>query len=275
MLDKRKQTDKDTIDDEVEDFNDAGEFLDKINGISYIEEASAPEQIHGKMLYYVRGLEVEKKQEKLSEEEKELLRLGQIYRRKRKMRKYWVLAATYVLVLAFGITSMGGPKKMFETFERIVMGRDQSGIDSEDIVEFEEVSEEEKVYQLIEEEYGIVPVRMRYLPTEVEFLNAKMGNEIQRIDISYGIVDEVEVVYFIRPNYRDSSLGMDIEDRIVCEYVMNLENISIVVKEYEVERIENSRWLAEFEYEEVQYHIMAMDMEQPEFEMILENLKFL
>lgn len=275
MLEERKQTDVVTVNDEVEDFDDVGKFLNKINGIPCIGEVSVPERIHEKMQYYVRELEIEKKQEKLSEEEKELLLLGQIYRRKRKMRKYWVLAATLVLVLAFGITSMGGPKKLFETFERAIKGRDQSVVNSKDIVRFEEIEEEEKVYQLIEDEYGFSPVRFQYLPEKVAFLNAKMGNEIQRIDISYGIKDEVEVVYFIRPNYREGSLVRDIEDLVINEYLLDVEEVSIKVKQYKVEGVEKSRWIAEFTYQEVQYALLMMDMEKTEVENILNNLKFL
>lgn len=210
-----------------------------------------------------------------SEEDKELIRLGKIYRKRKKLHRYLVAAAAIVGVLAFGITSMGGPKKVFEKFERNVLGREQSGIDSDDNTKFVETIDEEEVYQEIEDKYGFTPVKPVYRPEGVVLLDTTIGDEIQGIHMNYGIGDEVSLSYFIRPNYREGSYGTDMEDEVIDEYYLENGELSINVKQYRLEDGNGKRWSAEFSYNDVNYFLVAMDMEKQEFEKILKNLYFL
>lgn len=210
-----------------------------------------------------------------SEEDKELIRLGKIYRKRKKLHRYLVAAAAIVGVLAFGITSMGGPKKVFEKFERNVLGREQNGIDSDDNTKFVETIDEEEVYQEIEDKYGFTPVKPVYRPEGVVLLGTTIGDEIQGIHMNYGIGDEVSLSYFIRPNYREGSYGTDMEDEVIDEYYLENGELSINVKQYRLEDGNVKRWSAEFSYNDVNYFLVAMDMEKQEFEKILKNLFFL
>ena len=58
--------------------------------------------------------EKEPEAEKLTAEEKELIHLGRIYKKRKRLQKYVVLAAVLILAMAFGMTSIGGPEKIFE-----------------------------------------------------------------------------------------------------------------------------------------------------------------
>lgn len=208
-----------------------------------------------------------------SEEDKELIRLGKIYRKRKKLHRYLVAAAAIVGVLAFGITSMGGPKKVFEKFERNVLGREQIGIDSNDDTKFVDTVNEEEVYQQIEDEFGFYPVKPIYRPEGVEFLEASVGDEIQGIHLIYGVDKDVNISYHIRPNYRDSSWGKDIEDELLKEEYMTISDVDICLKQYQVdETIE--RWLVGFEYNNVSYSMMINGIEETEIEKIVENLFF-
>ncbi len=184
-----------------------------------------------------------------------------------------VLAAALVAVLALGITSIGGPEKVVETLKRYTLNREQVRVNSDDNIELIENVSEEEVYQEIEDKFGFLPVRMVYLPEEIEFIKAKIGDEIQGIYFTYGKEGEVKIKYLIRPNYRDGSLGKDVEDELLEEYIEENEYTTINVKRYRVEGNEE-RWSVQFEYKNVFYSILIMDTSKEETEKIVENLIF-
>ncbi len=207
-------------------------------------------------------------------EEKELIRLGRIYRRKRKNRKYLILAAVMVFVLALGITSVGGPEKVFDTFKIMTMGREHVQINSNEDVEIVDYVNEEAVYEAIEEKFGFNPVKLEYLPKEIEYQGSTVGEKIQGVSLIYGHDDKTNIVYIIRPNYRESSLGTDMEDIKIQEYEILVSDMEIRIDQYRVEKTGESRWSAEFVYQDVQYFLRILGMEQEEVEEILNNLYF-
>lgn len=209
-----------------------------------------------------------------SEEDKELIRLGKIYRKRKKLHRYLVAAAAIVGVLAFGITSMGGPKKVFEKFNWTLAGREQTNVDSdnEDVVQMDDVKEDE-VYQEIEDKYGFLAVRPVYLPEDVVLLETSMGDEIQGIHLTYGTAPEANISYHIRPNYRESSWGKDIEDELLKEEHMIVSDVDICLKQYRVDE-RTERWLVGFEYNNASYSMLIMNLEEAEIKKIIENLIF-
>lgn len=211
--------------------------------------------------------------EKLTAEEKELIRLGRIYKKRKRLQKYVVLAAVLILAMAFGMTSIGGPKKVFERIKYVFSNIDQTNVDSdhEDISRTSGMDEEE-AYQKIEETFKITPVGLNYLPEDIVFLEAQMGEEIQAIHMLYGVDEEVKISYFIRPNYRVSSYGKDIEDEFIEEYIEENEYAIIYIRKYVIENEE--RWSVQFEYKETLYTISITDTSKKEVEKIVENLFF-
>lgn len=197
-----------------------------------------------------------------SEEDKELIRLGKIYRKRKKLHRYLVAAAAIVGVLAFGITSMGGPKKVFEKFNWTLAGREQTNVDSdnEDVVQMDDVKEDE-VYEQIEDKYGFTPVKPLYLPEDVVLLEVSMGDEIQGIYMMYGTGENVRLTYLIRPNYKIGSLAKDVEDLLLEEYVEKSEYAPINVRKYLIDNTEE-RWEVQFEYKEVAYSMLIMDSDE-------------
>ena len=184
-----------------------------------------------------------------------------------------VFATALVSVLALGITSIPGPEKVFETFERKVLGRERTGVDTNDSNEFVESVNEEEAYQKIEEEFGFVPVKLLYLPEQMEFLEAKIGGAIQGVDITYGNKEKVKIRYSIHPNYRKSSIGKDVEDELKEEYEKKNDYKTKSIKKYLVNKKEE-RWSVQFEYKNVFYSILIMDTSKEETEKIVENLIF-
>lgn len=254
-----------------------------------IADVNAPASLREELFRDIREYEVEKakatEQEpevetvesnvsRLTEEEMELIRLGKKYKKSKKNKKLYVLIAAAVLAMGLGITSMGGPERVMERFEQAVFGRDRSGVDTEDeIKDIENVAEEE-VYQQIEDKYGFAPVRLDHLPEEIEFLQGDLHDKLQSIQLYYGCNNKVNITYTIRPNYRGSSLGIDVEDEILEEYVEKIGETSIQVKKIKVSDNGEERWTAEFNYNDTQYYIMTSDISESELQNILKNLYF-
>lgn len=213
--------------------------------------------------------------EKLTVEEKELIYLGRIYKKRRKLYRVLVVAAVLVMAMAFGITSIGGPEKVFERIKYVFSTIDQTNVDSdhEDVARTSGLDEEE-AYREIEETFGFAPVELLYLPENVIFLDAKIGEEIQGAHLSYGINQNVKIAYFIRPNYRVSSYGKDIEDEFLEEYIEENEYTTIYIRKYLVEKNEE-RWSVQFEYKETLYSLSITESSKDEVKKIVENLFFL
>ena len=269
MKDDRTSIEKQVVPEDVQ------RFIGMVNEDSMATQAILPEDMKGNVWKNIQTMKEEHAREYLSDEEKELIRLGKIYKKKKKMKKYWAFAAVFIMLLALGITSVGGPKRMFEKVSWIMAGREQTNIDSEneDVVQLSGV-EEEEAYQQIKNDFGIEAVRMYYLPNDVEYMKANVGDEIQGIQLFYGKENKVVLEYFVAPSYRSGSLGIDKEEETVERYVLENRDVQIEVKSYQVEGQENNRWVAEFLYQDIYYSLHGADMKKAEFEKILKNLYF-
>lgn len=249
-------------------------LMKKIDEDPKLRDLKAPEKLREKVFEAIHEIQNEQIRECLSEEDKELLRLGRIYRKKRKCQKYLVLVAVMVMVLAIGITSVGGAEKVFRIVKRNLLIREQTQVNSEQGVKEIDNLDEEKVYEKIEDEFGFLPVRMMYLPKGVEFQEANIYEEIQEIQLIYGKGKNADIIYTIRPNFREGSWGRDIEDRLIEEYSIDRSRAVIHVKKYGIED-GTVRWVAMFEFQDVSYSLMIFNMEKIEVEDIVQNLYFL
>ena len=264
--------------DEEEFVRDAERILKAANADPDIVSAPVPvERMREHIFCEIRAREAhreEKKEAMLSPQERELIRLGKIYQRRRKVQRYVVLAAALVAALAIGMTSIGGPEKVFDIFKIGTLGREQTQINSGEGVEQGTDWSEDKVYEEIEEKYGFYPVKLHYLPEGVEFQEGTIGNEIQDINLVYGHEDKVDLIFIIRPNYRSASIGTDVEDTEMQSYQMTVRDVPMEVIQYQVEETGESRWSVSFSYQDVQYFLRLFRMEQKEVEKILNNLYF-
>lgn len=253
---------------------EADKLMEEVNQDPSLANVKAPEEIYDKLSAQIREYEANKTKE-LSEEDKELIRLGKIYKKRRKWNKVLVLAAAMVLALALGVTSIGGPKRVFEEVRWLLGGEEHTNIDTDDerIEEPDDISEEQ-AYQQIEEEFGFCPVSFDYLPDGMEFAEMIMGEEIQRIHLVYEKQERVGLHYYIHTNYKLSSMGTEIEEEASEKYVIQKDNVSITVKKYEVSENNESRWRLDFVYRENQYFIEIVDLKEKEVKKIVENLYF-
>ena len=240
-------------------------FMQEVYSDPDVANAEPPADLHDKVFAEIHARELAKR-------EQEVIRLEKVYRKRLRFQKYVAVAAVMVLVLAFGVTSMGGPNRVYEMMKSTLTGREQVTIDSNNISETTGMSEEE-AYQEIEEKFGFVPVGLNYLPKGVGYVEAEFYDEIQSINIVYGREDDVKIVYLMRPNYRAGSFGKDVEDDFIEEYIEENESATIYVRKYLVDEKEE-RWSVQFEYKGILYTMTIMDSSKGEVEKIVKNLFF-
>ena len=248
-------------------------FLEAIDQELEVENVELPANMYENIWKEIRTREAEQARENLCDEDKELLRLGRAYKKRHRMRKYMVLAAAVVAVLALGITSVGGPEKIFETLKRYTLGREQMNVNSEERIDRVGDVSEETIYEEVEDAFGFYPVRLNYLPEEIVFIEGEVSKEIQFIHMLYGKGGDVNISYQVRPNYRESSWGKDIEDELLEEYDMIVKDVRVQLRKYLVEGDEE-RWFIGFEYENTSYSMLLMHLDKHEVEKIAKNLYF-
>ena len=247
-------------------------ILDIINSDPVLKDVQAPE-IREKLFAQITEYEEQKRLENLSEEDKEWIRLGKIYRKRRKWNRYIVLGAALVAVLALGTVSIGEDKNILSIFKKMVAGEEMTEIDS-DSIEPTLYTEEDKVYEDIEKEYEFTPVKLEYLPQQTVFQEAMFYTDIQGINMYYGTKEEANIIYTIRPNYRESSFSVVVEDRKIQEYSINANDVIISLTEYEIDESKENRWSVLWVYQDVQYWLRITDMKQNEIEKIVNSLSF-
>ena len=256
---------------------EADQILQEVEADSEVADLKASEEIDERLYEQIRQYKEKQDapEEVLSEKQQEWIRLGKIYQSKRKNRKYVVLATAMMAAFAVGITSFGEPERIFEKFNWNIGNREQTNFDSddEDIVAAK-VSEEEEAYQKIKDEFGFEPVRMYYLPEGMKFEESTIFREMQNAQIIYGEDNDKILRYQVVMDYRDSSIGLDVEDEVLKEKNIEVKGVLITIKYYGVEEGISKRMSATFKYQDVQYLLSINDMKEEEFEKILKNLKF-
>lgn len=224
---------------------------------------------------------------KLSEEDQEALRLGRemlknqseekkiytMHRKKSNIRRIVALAAVLILVMAVGMTSIGGPERMLQFMKSSVGGRKVSQVDSSDKNKIIEEEDEEKAYEKIEKEFGIAPVRLWWYPENMEFENMILDTDIQVAEVDYLYKDK-KIEYFVSASYGEVSWGYDNEDKKIDYYCEQVKSTDIEVTEYETPETERNRYVAEFEYKKLHY-CLSGELTKEEIENILKNLYFL
>lgn len=257
--------------DELE-FVDPDLILEEVNNDPELRDVKAPEDLHDRVFAQIREYEEQKRLAALSDEDKELLRLGKIYRKRLSRRKYVVLAAALVAVFAIGTVSFGEKENVLSFFERVFSGGEEVVTDSGSIEPVKYIDEEE-VLRKIEDTYDIDPIELEYLPQKTTFQEADFYEDMQEVYLYYGVGDEASIIYTIKPNFRESSYSTVVEDQKKQEYTLCVEDTDVLVKEYAITDSSMNRWCASWVFQDVQYVLNITDMEQSDVELIINNLK--
>lgn len=197
------------------------------------------------------------------------------YSRKRKKRVYLLVAAVAVLALAAGMTSIGGAPFVTGVMKKIVGDREMVQIDSEREGNGDrntKESEEEHFYQEVEEAFGFTPVMLGYKPVNAIIIDCEMNEELEEACMVFEY-EKKTIEYQIWVNYKDKSVGYDVEDKLVYEESLLISGEEINIKEYQVDDTDLREYIAQFEYKGVYYTLNGC-IRKEEFSKIINNLIF-
>ena len=93
-----------------------------------------------------------------------------------------------------------------------------------------------------------------------------VDEDLQEASLFYSIGDKV-LNFRIVSRYVKSSTGIEISDELLQEYVIELPETKINVKEYNIVETGEKEYIAQFTYKNSEYF-------QAEFEKIIKNLHF-
>ena len=224
---------------------------------------------------------------KLSEEDREALRIGRemlknqseekkIYtmrRKKRNIRRIVALAAVLILVMAVGMTSIGGPERMLQFVKSSVGGRQVSKVNSSDKNKIIEEEDEELAYEDAEKEFGIGVVRILGKLDGMQFDKMTLDRDLQVAELSYDYKDG-KIQFIISAAYGETAWGSDNEDIVIDNYFIKRKETTIEVKKYKMVEKSKDRFAAEFEYKDINYCITGT-INEIEIKKIIDNLYFM
>ena len=196
--------------------------------------------------------------------------------RKKKKSKLVIGALAAVLILVCGsvMTSVGSKSYWKVLWERengdenynLINVEDMETKETEDIDELEADKEITKVI-------GTALVKIEYKPKGMRFIRYTVDKDQRNVVLFYEYGKEV-IRYSMYTNSKDSSFGQKTIDKLLNEYDIENGNQIIHVKEYDVKNQTEKRYIAEFQYKDIQYQLKGI-MEKNDFEEILKNLFFM
>lgn len=256
------------------ELEEADRIMEMVNADPELRDLKPPADMLEKILESAREIWEQEEIENLSEGNKELIRLGKLYQKRKRYSRYALVGAAMLVALGLGSVSLGESKGLFSMVTRFFSGGDRAVVNSHNIDPVV-YNNEMEVYEDIEKTFGFKPVRLGYLPKGISFQEATLCNELQVINLIYGTDDAADIIYVIRPNFRESSFGTTIDDKQIHVFQMKVNDVDVFLTEYEVKASGEHRWSVQFEYEDIQYWLKLTNMEQSEVEEIVNNLCFL
>lgn len=197
-----------------------------------------------------------------------------VYHRKKK-RHYLIIALAAVLVIVAGSAMTGvGSKPYWKVILERVMGDALISVTNVEDMESQETEDIDElgVYRDINEILGIAPIRLEYKPKGMVLKNYSIDKDQRRAYLFYQYGEEI-IRYTMYMNDSDSSFVQKDLDTLNDKYEIKNDYFTISIEEYIINDTTDKRFIAEFEYQEVQYQIKGI-MEKEELNKILENLFF-
>ena len=254
---------------------DADNIMKEVNSDPRMKDVVAPEIIREKLFAQIREYEEQKAHTQLSEEDKELIRLGKKYKKNRKKGKFLILIAAVVSAMGVGVVSMGGPKRIWTEVEGMIAGKEQTYTDTDGKRTGEMIAiDEADAYDEVKETFGFEPVRLYYVPDGMEFVERTISKEIQNVQFIYEGKKSEVIIYRMQTNHRLNNMGKDLDDTFLEKYTTEVDGVSVYVERYMVEETKDEKWNVKFEFEEVKYTLLISGIKEAEIETIIEEIHF-
>lgn len=197
-----------------------------------------------------------------------------VHRSRKKRRLFLALAAVLILVCGSVMTGTGSKSYWKVLWDRVA-GEEKVNIINVEDMESEETgdADEIQVFNEIRKEIGISPVRLGYMPEKMGFIGYELNKTQGQAILFYKYGDQI-MQYSMYMNNTDSSYGQTELDTLIDKYQIEIQKNSIInIQEYDINGYDKNRFVAEFEYMDVQYQLTGI-IEKDEFNKIIENLIF-
>lgn len=235
------------------------------------------ERIRKKIQNDIEQYEKEHGNAGLSAEESHARKPGrerETYRGKKSRKLYLILAAALLMALGASMTTMGGPERVVQLVKSIVGEREVTRVNSGEDMLIIESGDSEEAYEVLSDELGVEPVRIMVgVLNGLSFEAMEFDTNTQTAELIYTYKGE-KVIYFVNASYIISSWGVDAEDKVTDQYVLEKRGNVIQITEYETPKSRTKRYEAEFRYNKIEYRLIGT-MEKEEFETILNNFYFI
>lgn len=213
------------------------------------------------------------KEKESAEAEKDKEKAEKKFGRKRRRRIVAMGTVAAALALTIGITGIGGPEMVVQYVQQKVGNRVVEKINSDESNLTITEENEEEAYQLLSDELGTEPVRVFGVIGRLNFERMEFDEDLQMAEIYYDFEKKGKLIFFVNASYKTSSFGLDIEDEIEKEYVVEVKGEKIKIIEYRVKETGERRYRASFDYRGLEYYLLG-NMKQEDFDYILQNLRF-
>ena len=259
---------------------EAGEIMEEMDSDESLQDISFPEDLDEKMWSKIQEYEEQQKAyEKLSDADKEAIRLGREVQALRGGEdtkdhlKKDVESDSYIDNVV-PIVSIGGTPFFGRVLNDIIGDREMVKVNTErEDGNKNEVAgnTEEQTYEEIKEKFGVDVVRLKRNSTGMALIQSDIDEMLKRVCLIYKDNNTV-IQYQMEIQSENKSYAYDIEDKKVKRTQITVDGNKIDVIQYELED-GNEENVARFSYEDVFYTINAT-MKEADFKELLNNLYF-
>ena len=256
---KMKKLKKLSLENEMK--KEAEQIEKKVREDKSLDDITVSDEMEKELFNKIQDYEYDKRHKKV------------VRKKKKSKLVIGVLAAVLILVCGSVMTSVGS-KSYWKTLWNDSNGDEQNnGIDVENMesIESEDI-DESAVYKEIAKVMGNYLVRMEYKPEDMVLKRYIIDKE-QRMAVLFYTYGDETIRYYMYMNSKDSSFGEKSVDDLIDEYEITTNEHNISVKEYSIKGSEQRRYIADFEYKDIQYHIKGK-LKREELDEILKNLFF-
>lgn len=283
---------------------EAQAILDEIASDESLKDLKLPDENEAALMQKIQELEEKKAAyDKLSEEDKEALRLGREMQaqkengsdgagsgekedaaktvvpfKKRRRKVYLLIAVVAVLAFAMSMTSIGEVPLVTEiknqilgTSKMVKMNSEREG--DESVVEGAHT--EAEAYEEIINTFGVEVVQLGYLPEGATFFDYEIDTILKKACLLFQCQNSI-LEYRVSVYPLKQASGYEVEDKMIEDETVMVNDIPIELKCYEIPDSKELVYVGHFEYKGVYYTLNTMtDIEKIEILKILENMKFL
>ncbi len=193
--------------------------------------------------------------------------------RKFRIRRRMVIAvaAAAVSCVGFGVIGYGNREYEPEIIEREVGDDTTTKINNSDAEE--RAYDEEEVCQEVQEELGVIPVKLAYQPQGMYLADYWIEEDAREAVLKYKL-EENYVYIYIGKDFRESRVNYEADGKERDTLIIDSSRLEIKVFEYEYQDVDLSKtlyYISSFKYLNTYYSVHGM-IEYDEFIKILENI---